>query len=91
HVHMLDLNCSRVKRWSLPHPSAMKGRPIHPRLESTGLSGPSTVNALIARSSSLKIYSSTTGNAALYTYDDTFKKTRIFYMSDIIIAINLIF
>jgi hypothetical protein len=54
HVHMLDLNCSSVKRWSLPHPSAMKGRPIHPRLESTGLSGPSTVNALIARSSSLK-------------------------------------
>ncbi len=40
HVHILNLNATDVNRWDMPHPSALKGWPIHPRLESTGLSGP---------------------------------------------------
>jgi hypothetical protein len=44
HFHSICLNCSIVKRWDTPHPSALKVRTIHPRLRSAGLSELFAVN-----------------------------------------------
>ena len=44
HIHIICLNCSVVKRWGLPHPSALKGRSIHPKAFKPGMNGLFHVN-----------------------------------------------